>query len=231
MKGTEKKLYRWIPLESNPSIFNDYFHQIGLKENFIFNELFSFDYKEVQEIKLSNVYAVILNFLKTAPNDTIYNKNQFISDSSLFYMHQTDPLTNACGVVAGIHSIANISSSLSPIKENSLLEQLTKEKKSPDEYANELSTNEKWKEFHLKIASNGSSIIPEKMEDVKHHYVSFVVKEGRLYELDGRLNMPYKVNDNVKQEELLDKVIEVVKGRLQRKEMNELFSIMFIEKN
>ena len=83
----------------------------------------------------------------------------------------------------------------------------------------------------MKIASNGSSIIPEKTEDVKHHYVSFVVKEGKLYELDGRLNMPYKVSDNVKQEELLDKVIDVVKGRLQRKEMNELFSIMFIEKN
>ena len=36
MKSTEK--YRWIPLESNPSIFNDYFHQIGLKDTFTFNE-------------------------------------------------------------------------------------------------------------------------------------------------------------------------------------------------
>ena len=231
MKGTKKNGYRLIPLESNPSIFNDYFHQIGLKENFIFNELFSFDYKEVQDIKSENVYAVILNFLKIVPNAKIYNQNNFVSDSSLFYMHQTDPLTNACGVVAGIHSIANISSSLNPISKNSLLEEFIKEKKTPEEYAQDLSENEKWKEFHLKIASNGSSQIPEKMEDVKHHYVSFVINKGNLYELDGRLNMPYKVNENVKQEELLDKVIDVVKGRLQRKEMNNLFSIMFIEKN
>ena len=110
-------------------------------------------------------------------------------------------------------------------------EEFIKEKKTPEEYAQDLSENEKWKEFHLKIASNGSSQIPEKMEDVKHHYVSFVINKGNLYELDGRLNMPYKVNENVKQEELLDKVIDVVKGRLQRKEMNNLFSIMFIEKN
>ena len=145
-------------------------------------------------------------------------------------MHQTDPLTNACGVVAGIHSIANIDKQLNPIMNDSLLDKFTKKKKTPEEYAKSLAENEEWKEFHLKIASKGSSVIPEKMEDVKHHYVAFVVNNGKLYELDGRLNKPYVLNDNVKQEELLDKVIETVKGRLERKEMNDLFSIMFIEK-
>ena len=45
--------YRWIPLESNPSIFNDYFYHLGLSKSFSFEELFSFDYKEVQNINIS----------------------------------------------------------------------------------------------------------------------------------------------------------------------------------
>ena len=102
----------------------------------------------------------------------------------------------------------------------------------PSSYAESLSNHEKWKEFHLKTASKGSSEIPPNMEDVKHHYVAFIIKDKKLYELDGRLNKPYchKKIGEINREDLLDKVIEIVKKRLANKEMNDLFSIMFLEK-
>ena len=224
--------YRWIPLESNPSIFNDYFYHLGLSKSFSFEELFSFDYKEVQNINISNVQAVILNFLKVIPNDKLYPSYNFDNNFNVFYMLQTDPLTNACGVVAGLHAIGNIDKSLNPIQQNSIIEEFIKTSNSPSSYAESLSTHEKWKEFHLKTASKGSSEIPPNMEDVKHHYVAFIIKDKKLYELDGRLNKPYCHKDigEINREDLLDKVIEIVKKRLANKEMNNLFSIMVLEK-
>ena len=42
--------FEWPPLESNPEIFNKYFHKIGLPQNIEFDELWSLDYKEIQYI-------------------------------------------------------------------------------------------------------------------------------------------------------------------------------------
>ena len=36
----------WPPLESDPEIFNKYFHSIGVPENVFFKELLGLDYKE-----------------------------------------------------------------------------------------------------------------------------------------------------------------------------------------
>lgn len=224
--------YRWIPLESNPLIFNDYFHHLGLSESFFFEELFSFEYKEVQNINIYNVQAVIINFLKIVPNDKIYLSDNFDNNPNLFYMLQTDPLTNACGVVAGLHAIGNIDKSLNPLQQKSIIEEFIKNSTTPSNYAESLSNNEKWKKFHLKMASKGTSEVPPNMEDVKHHYVAFIIKDKKLYELDGRLNKPYfhKEKGEVNKEDLLDKVIEIVKKRLAQKEMDDIFSMMFLEK-
>ena len=52
----------WPPLESDPAIFNDYFHSIGLKNDIYFKELLSLvDYSAFLSIS-GPLLGIILNF-------------------------------------------------------------------------------------------------------------------------------------------------------------------------
>ena len=47
----KKTNFEWPPLESDPAIFNKYFRMLGLPTQVSFEEILSFDYKEVQIIE------------------------------------------------------------------------------------------------------------------------------------------------------------------------------------
>lgn len=44
--------------------------------------------------------------------------------------------------------------------------------------------------IHKEVASEGQTTPPDDNEEVLHHYVAFVHKEGHLYELDGSRDFP-----------------------------------------
>ena len=58
--------FQWPPLESDPEIFNEYSHKVGLEENVSFAEIYSLDYKEMQTID-SPVLAVIVSYERNVP--------------------------------------------------------------------------------------------------------------------------------------------------------------------
>ena len=97
--------FQWPPLESDPEIFSQYAHHIGLDANTTFQELYSLDYKEMQVIECP-VLAVIVSYeRKTA---AVLDDKLFKSfDSVPFYMKQNEALDNACGLIALLHSIGN----------------------------------------------------------------------------------------------------------------------------
>lgn len=210
------KLQRWIPLESNCGVFTSYFQGIGLSKEFCFEELLTFDYKDIQSNINQQTEGVIVICQKIKPNNMIYNENDFDSEQNVpFYMIQNDSLTNACGLVAGLQCIGNLDHKY--IESGSLLSNFLIQKKSSEEYAIGLSNNSDWKKYHCKIAIKGNSIIPENPKDVIHHFVTFVYnpKDSFIYELDGRLTKPYRHMKIKDKESLLDNVIEIINKRLE----------------
>ena len=230
---TNDKKYRWIPLETNPEIFNEYFYGLGLSDKYYFQEIMSFDYKLIQDLDSNKVKGMLVTFIKEKENSQIYNEHNFIKCTNnfppdLFYMLQTNELTNACGVVGGLHLIGNIDHKENMFNETngSLLKEFFANKKQPNGYTKYIYENNQWKEFHSSIATKGGSIIPENEKDVKYHYVAYVVNNDKLYELDGRLNYPYVHNMECKKEELIDKVIELLKQRILNKDIKEYINMM-----
>ena len=99
-----KEEFNWPPLESDPSIFQDYMRAIGLPEPYGFAELFGMD-EELLAMVPQPVDAVIAGVaVQNKAEDRAKGDNSVKSE---FYMSQSGVLDNACGVIACIHSIFN----------------------------------------------------------------------------------------------------------------------------
>ena len=95
-------------------------------------------------------------------------------------------IKNACGLYALLHSLSNNSQLLQ--KESKLLQYLQLHPSSGNRYADNPTD-----EFVLSISEtnadrfqSGQSRAPDADEDVNLHFVTFVEKDGKIYELDGR---------------------------------------------
>lgn len=223
------KYQRWIPLESNCEVFTSYFQGIGLSNTLYFEELLSFEYQDIQSNINKQTESIIAIFHKIKPNEMIYDNKDFGSEKDVkFYMVQNNLLGNACGLIAGLQAIGNLDQM--EIKTNSLLNEFLNQKISPEEYAITLSNNKEWKDYHMKEAVKGNSIIPENPKDVVHHYVAFIYNpsDSFIYELDGRLGKPYRLMKIKNKECLLDNVIAIIKKRLEDKLISSTVSILLL---
>jgi ubiquitin carboxyl-terminal hydrolase L3 len=223
--------FNWPPLESDPEIFTQYCHNLGLPSNFKFTELLTLDYEGVQEIP-PRTYGVVLAY-ESGP--TPLNPNQVnVKDSSFvnFYMKQTDVLDNACGVIACIHTIGNNIDNVNP-SQNSILSQFFNScvGKTPQERASILENSNEFKSVHSSFANLGQSEHCATQEEVKTHFVTFVSVNGNMYLLDGCMVGPYLIKENVSNEKLLDEAIVEIKNRLLNGNITENVNIMFFEKS
>ena len=107
---------------------------------------------------------------------------------SVYYMKQT--ISNACGTVAMLHSVANCLDCID-LDEGILKEFLEKTKDAtPEEKAKQLEDSSAVCDVHDTIAKQGQTAVPSLEEHVDYHFISFVEKEGILYNLDGRKPAP-----------------------------------------
>nr|CAI5817767.1 unnamed protein product [Callosobruchus analis] len=104
-------------------------------------------------------------------------------------------VSNACGTIALIHSIANNAERLH-LKDGVFKKWLDEVKdKTPDERGHLLaeagSDSEAFKliSAHQQLAMEGQTEVnPE--EKVNHHFIAILEKDGELFELDGRRQQP-----------------------------------------
>ena len=61
----------------------------------------------------------------------------------------------------------------------------------------------------------GQSAHCQEQSDVKNHYVTFIFYQGNLVELDGLLDGPYVVKENIQENDLLDETVLEMKRRLE----------------
>merc|ERR1712150_153290 len=147
-----------------------------------------------------------------------------------FYMKQKSDLDNACGVIACLHAIYNNSNTRKPndipIDADSILGQHWKNitTSSPEDRAVALASNRGFQRVHQKRASEGDSIQATEQSEVKHHYVTFTLSEGRLVELDGRKQGPHVVKEGCT--DVLKDTIDVIKRRLDNQYYTESMNLM-----
>ena len=134
--------FEWPPLESNPEIFTDYMHSVGLPQDWIVSEVFGLDDDSLSFVP-KPVIAVIATF--ESINDEESRQLGDIQHETGFYMKQSSKLDNACGVIACLHSILNNLDKFT-LTEDSLLHKYNTEAigKTPVERATFL---ENYKEF------------------------------------------------------------------------------------
>ncbi|XP_015602540.1 ubiquitin carboxyl-terminal hydrolase isozyme L3 isoform X2 [Cephus cinctus] len=106
--------------------------------------------------------------------------------------HMKQCVSNACGTVALIHSVANNTDQI--ILEDGILKSFLDETKDLPfaERGEMLMQASGVIDTHKESAQEGQTEAPGDDTPVIHHFIAFVEKDGSLYELDGR--KPFPVN-------------------------------------
>ncbi|CAH2107090.1 unnamed protein product [Euphydryas editha] len=181
-----------LPMESNPEIMNKYLHKLGVPEKWQMVDVIGLEGDALNWVPRP-VLAVILLF----PLSERYERHRTQQENELLskgeqapkdVFHLKQVLSNICGTVALVHSVANNTHQID--LEDGLLKNYLKDSKGMDAAAKgallENSTN--ILEAYKEVIDTGIDI--EDNEAVNNHFITFIHKDGHLYELDGRKALP-----------------------------------------
>eukprot|EP00285_Hemiselmis_virescens_P008019 CAMPEP_0173393222 /NCGR_PEP_ID=MMETSP1356-20130122/21983_1 /TAXON_ID=77927 ORGANISM="Hemiselmis virescens, Strain PCC157" /NCGR_SAMPLE_ID=MMETSP1356 /ASSEMBLY_ACC=CAM_ASM_000847 /LENGTH=242 /DNA_ID=CAMNT_0014351209 /DNA_START=21 /DNA_END=749 /DNA_ORIENTATION=- len=184
---------RWLPLESNPQVLNEFSRSIGISNKWEFHDVFGTD-PELLAFIPTPVIAVMLLFPISEASEAFRAKQiasitetpQTLS-KDLWFCKQT--IGNACGTMGVLHAAINTESSID-------LDGWIKSFKDrtfaldPAAKAAALETDDELDTVHADAAQRGQTRPPAEDESVLLHFVSFVCVDGCLYEMDGRKPQP-----------------------------------------
>ncbi|KAJ3659833.1 hypothetical protein Zmor_011500 [Zophobas morio] len=182
-----------LPLEANP----DLLHLLGVPKKWSIVDVYGLDEDALAYIPKPVLALILLcpgtdQFLQHAEQQIEKLKEEGqVLDSDLFFMKQC--VTNTCGTVALIHSVANNADKVGledgPFKKllNDIKDLTPEEKgeklfKSEHEAFNLLST-------HQELALEGQTEVNPN-DQAKNHFFALVEKAGHLYELNGSKEFP-----------------------------------------
>lgn len=178
------------PLSNDPESLTDYTKTLGVEESsFVYAEVFSLD-PDMLAILPPDPKALIFLFPvgeKDGPLEKRHQDDKPIEGKTPFFIKQY--VSNACGTIAVIHSIANNVDSFK-IKEGSWLDKYIKsmKDKTPKERGDELQKDDSIQEVHETAATEDDTPMLEKFDNF--HFIAFVPFEGKVWELDGRKPEP-----------------------------------------
>ncbi|TEB22877.1 cysteine proteinase [Coprinellus micaceus] len=229
------KLGPWIPLESNPEVFNKWAQRAGLvTKQDAFGDVYGLD-DDILAIVPQPTQAVILLFPdvpeakahQTSEDERIAKDGQPHLDPTIFYVKQT--IGNACGTIALIHALANSKVTWAP---NSPLHDFIAETqgKNPEERAQLLETRPLFANIHAETAQEGQSA-PNIDTDL--HFVCFVaapdadlrkVAKGQESPTDAAAKTDGDHDTGMR--DLLKDVAKVIKERYLTQTESVYFSLM-----
>ncbi|KAF7972361.1 hypothetical protein HWV62_18148 [Athelia sp. TMB] len=185
----------WVPLESNPEIFNGWANSAGLEpDSGQFYDVLGLD-EELLALVPRPVKAVIMvsPYHEGLPrwqaeNEAAEKPGAVKVDGSIFWMKQT--IRNACGAMALMHAVANTDVRFTP---SSPLEtffaspacQAPSTPNNGNTRAEVFSSTPVFAEIHASMCNAGQSAPASADEHPDGAYVCFVKHDGRLIELDG----------------------------------------------
>ncbi|KZL84790.1 ubiquitin carboxyl-terminal family 1 [Colletotrichum incanum] len=184
----------FIPLESNPDVFNELIALLGASLSLQFEDIFTLDDPAALPRK---ILALVLVFPTTptfearltaeeaGAKDWMVEHDE--EDEDAVWFKQT--INNACGLYAILHALAN-GRAKDFLRPGSLLDSLLSitAPMDPAQAAMVLEGSQELEDAYASIATKGDTAAPGSAEDdVDFHYICFVKSPdtGHLYELDG----------------------------------------------
>jgi ubiquitin carboxyl-terminal hydrolase L3 len=174
----------WFPLESNPSVMNEYVHNLGLDTTqFSFQDVLSTEEWALEMIPQPAVAVIMLFPVKESSEsylqqeaDKILSEGQHV-DPSVYYMKQT--VGNACGTVGILHAAANARPHVN-ITPGSFLEKFFQDtaSMSPEQIASFLEQDDEIESHHVVAAEAGQSA---QDADPDTHFICFRYSDVELY--------------------------------------------------
>lgn len=225
---------RWLPLEANPDVMNQFLRQLGLQASWQFGDVYGLD-PELLSLVPRPVCAVLLLFPVTDKYESfrveeeakIKAQGQAVNPD-VYFMRQT--IGNACGTIGLIHAVANNQARLE-FEPNSALKKFLMESKSlsPEDKAAFLEKDESIRVTHESSAQEGQTEAPSLDEKVDLHFIAFVNVGGSLYELDGRKPFPI-AHGKTTEESFLEDATKVCR-RFMARDPDELrFTVVALSK-
>jgi len=231
---------RWIPLESNPELFNNWAHKVGLVESDSeFVDIYGLD-DDLLDLVPKPVKAVILLFpirgkleeLRKAEEVEIEGKGQVPIDPTVFWIKQT--ISNACGTIGLLHALTNAQVVFEPMSPITQFIDACQDK-TPLERAEFLESTDLFADIHAALAASGQTAVPNNL-DTDLHFTCFVqapeasareaeisTDERRLIELDGGRAGPV---DRGASTDLLKDVAKYVKENILPKAQSLEFNMI-----
>ena len=165
---------------------------------------------------------------RSAQSKRIAEEGQIVSPN-VKWIKQT--IGNACGTIGILHALSNLWSPDSLTSEpGSYISKFMADTKfmTGEEIAAYLDSEEggdELEEVHQRACSEGQTEAPDENTSVDTHFVCFSMKDGHLYELDGRQDGPIN-HGECTPESLLGNAVEVIKGYMERDPGEVRFTIV-----
>ncbi|TYI15562.1 hypothetical protein ES332_A08G195200v1 [Gossypium tomentosum] len=219
---------RWLPLEANPDVMNQFLWGLGLPES----EAECCDVYGLDDELLPMVPQPVLAVLFLYPITSQTEEERLQQDnekrdvsSKVYFMKQT--VGNACGTIGLLHSVGNITSEIK-LQEGSFLDRFFKSTAimDPLERAAFLEKDGEMEVAHTVAATAGDT---EASENVDTHFICFTCVDGQLYELDGRKSGPISHGASSRGT-LLQDAAEVIKGMIQKNPESFNFNVIALTK-
>lgn len=177
-------------LESGADIFTNLARELGMCCSYTVSEVYGLD-PELLSFVPQPVKAVILYFpsLGKEFRESRGLRSEY-DHQNLWYLSQVEPLGDACGTIAIIHSLANTSGAL---LDNSVLKEFVANtsEMTASEKGDLMSCSEALHSCHSKFEEAGQTESFE-VGNTPGHYICFVPKNVFFWELDGMLPGPIK---------------------------------------
>ncbi|CAI0376428.1 unnamed protein product [Linum tenue] len=229
---------RWLPLEANPDVMNQFLWGLGLPENEAeCVDVYGLD-EELLAMVPQPVLAVIFLYPLTPQSEQERLQQEGVvkePKESVYFMKQT--VGNACGTIGLLHAVGNIKSKLN-LSEGSFLDKFFKSTASMDplERAKFLENDREMETAHSVAATGGET---EATDNVNTHFICFACVDadlnrqlcytGELYELDGRKAGPV-LHGSSSPESLLQDSAKVIKGMIQKNPESLNFNVIAVSK-
>ncbi|VAI59107.1 unnamed protein product [Triticum turgidum subsp. durum] len=229
----EKMGKRWIPLEANPDVMNQFIWGLGVTEGEAqFCDVYGLD-DELLAMVPQPVLAVIFLYPLTSLDEKVEEYDASATstaggkDSSekVYFTKQT--VGNACGTVGVIHAIGNAASDIKLV-EGSYFDRFYKQTADMDpvQRAVFLEEDDEMEGAHSVAATAGDTDVNV---EVNEHFVCFSCVDGELYELDGRKSKPISHGPS-SPETLLQDAAKVIKARIATNPNSLNFNVMVLSK-
>lgn len=218
-----------IPLESNPEVMNKFLQKLGVSNKWnivdvmgLESDMLSWVPRPVLSVMLLFPISESYENHKKEEENEILSKGQEVS-GNIFYMKQN--ISNACGTIALVHSVANNTDKIELAEGH--MKKFLFDAKNLDAAARG-SLLEKCDGIinaHKELAQEGQTNTPSAEDPVNHHFITFVHKDGSLYELDGRKAFPIN-HGRTSADTLLEDAAKVCKEFMARDPNEVLFTVI-----